>query len=113
MITLYGINNCDTIKKTRQWLEDKGLEYQFHNYKILGCSDELITCFLEQFCFRELINTRGTTWRNLPENVKKSLSREDAIILMKEKPSIIKRPRITRGNQWILGFDLVQLARIK
>ena len=113
MITLYGINNCDTIKKTRQWLDDQGLEYQFHNYKSLGCSNKLAAQFLEQFTFRELINTRGTTWRKLPENVKNSLDRNKAIILMKEKPSIIKRPLINRGNQRILGVDLVQLERIK
>ena len=113
MITLYGINNCDTIKNTRLWLDDQGLEYQSHNYKSLGCSNKLAAQFLEQFTFRELINTRGTTWRKLPENVKNSLDRNKAIILMKEQPSIIKRPLIQTGNQWILGFDLDRLAQLK
>ena len=79
MITLFGINNCDTIKKTRKWLEQHGVEYQFHDYKKLGCPAELANTFLEHFSHEQLINRRGTTWRKLPDPVKQSLDRESAV----------------------------------
>ncbi|PCJ24566.1 MAG: ArsC family reductase [SAR86 cluster bacterium] len=109
MTTLFGINNCDTIKKTKKWFDDHNVDYQFHDYKKLDCSEQLIKQFLEHFSYQELINTRGTTWRKLPDSVKSSLDRKSAITLMHEQPSMIKRPLINSEGSWLLGFNEKQL----
>lgn len=105
MITLYGIANCDTIKKAKCWLEAADLEYEFHDYKKQGCSSELAKRFLQQFELDKLVNKRGTTWRKLPEPQKNNLDTESAVALMASQPSIIKRPIVKVGNQWLIGFD--------
>lgn len=105
MITLYGINNCDTIKKTKNWFNERGIEYHFHDYKKLGCSAELCDLFLQHFEWQELINTRGTTWRKLADSVKQSINESVARELMQAETSIIKRPIVARGESWLLGFN--------
>lgn len=110
MIILYGIANCDTIRKTRKWLEQQQLDYEFHDYKKLGCSADLCKTFLKHFSVAELINTRGTTWRKLPEQTRARLDEKLAMKLMQEQPSIIKRPLLNIDDQWLLGYDT---ARIK
>ncbi len=112
MITLYGISNCDTIKKTRKWLADHELDYQFHDYKKAGCPPTLVRQFLQHFSYTELINTRGTTWRKLPETIKSSLNSKSAVELMSEKTSIIKRPLIHKDGDWILGYDETRLQQL-
>lgn len=105
MLTLYGISNCDTIKKTRKLLEAEAIEYQFHDYKKLGCPAALVSLFMEHFSHTELINTRGTTWRKLDTSIKENVTAESAIALMSENPSMIKRPLIQAGTIWLLGFN--------
>lgn len=105
MTTLYGINNCDTIKKTRALLTELEIDYEFHDYKKLGCDESLAKTFLKHFGYKELINTRGTTWRKLPEKTKEGLNEAAAIALMCEQNSIIKRPLIECDGEWLLGFD--------
>jgi len=105
MTTLYGINNCDTIKKTRALLTELEVDYAFHDYKKLGCDEALIRKFLKHFDIKSLVNTRGTTWRKLPDAVKQNLSEAAAIKLMSENNSIIKRPIIEIRGKWLLGFD--------
>jgi arsenate reductase len=105
MTTLYGINNCDTIKKTRSLLTELGVDYDFHDYKKLGCDEALIKKLLKHFDFKSLVNTRGTTWRKLPDSVKKDLSEASAIKIMSDNNSIIKRPIIESQGKWLLGFD--------
>ena len=105
MTTLYGINNCDTIKKTRVLLTELGADYDFHDYKKLGCDEVLIRKFLKHFDFKALVNTRGTTWRKLPDAVKRDLNEASAIKIMSENNSIIKRPIIKSQGKWLLGFD--------
>jgi Spx/MgsR family transcriptional regulator len=112
MTTLYGINNCDTIKKTRALLQESGIEYHFHDYKKLGCDEALIQRFLEHFDYESLVNTRGTTWRKLPDSVKKSLNQASAIKLMCENSSLIKRPIIESGGNWLLGFDKEKIQEL-
>jgi len=112
MLTLYGISNCDTIKKTRKLLEEIGIEYQFHDYKKLGCPTALVMLFLENFSHGELINTRGTTWRKLDNSVKDNLTEESAIELMSDNSSMIKRPLIHTGSKWLIGFDEPQLRSL-
>jgi len=112
MITLYGISNCDTIRKTRRWLTDHDVEYKFHDFKKAGCPPALIKQFLEHFTYQELINTRGTTWRNLSERVKNSLSLESATEVMCQQPAIIKRPLFQQDNAWWLGYDELRLGQL-
>ena len=112
MVTLFGINNCDTTKKTKKWLDDQRAEFQFHDYKKLGCPPELAEIFLVQFELKNVINTRGTTWRKLPEEQKNGLDRGNAVVLMEERPSIIKRPILDIDGQWVIGFDTEKLSAI-
>ena len=112
MTTLYGINNCDTIKKTRALLTELGVDYVFHDYKKLGCDEALARKFLEHFDYQELINTRGTTWRKLPESIKQSLNKASAVALMCEQTSIIKRPLIESNGAWLLGFDAEKICEL-
>lgn len=112
MITLYGINNCDTIKKTKQWLAENKLEFEFYDYKKNGCSDDLAKTFLTQFAITEVINTRGTTWRKLPAEEKDSLNEQTALKLMTAQPSIIKRPIIQSETAWIIGYHEDKLKQL-
>jgi len=112
MITLYGISNCDTIKRTKAWLTAHNLDFQFHDYKKAGCPPDLARQFLQHFTFQELINRRGSTWRKLPETTKSTLNAANAIGLMNEQPSIIKRPLLQTEKGWILGFNEAQLMEM-
>ncbi|GJM14197.1 MAG: hypothetical protein DHS20C12_26000 [Pseudohongiella sp.] len=105
MTTLYGINNCDTIKKTRKLLEEFDVDYVFHDYKKLGCDAALAKKFLKNFDYTALVNTRGTTWRKLPDSVREALDESSALELMCEHNSLIKRPIIESQGEWLLGFD--------
>jgi len=102
--TIYGIKNCDTMKKAMKWLDEAGIEYHFHDYKKVGVSPELIDGWLSQFAWDELVNRRGTTWRKLDESVRESMDTESAKAVMMENPSIIKRPLLDTGRERILGF---------
>ena len=105
MTTLYGINNCDTIKKVKSWLIAREIDFEFHDYKKAGCDAKLAKLLVSQFPFDEVINKRGTTWRKLSDNEKNSLNEKSAQILMMENPSIIKRPILQTDQEWFLGFD--------
>ncbi len=105
MVTLYGIKNCDTIKKARAWLQAAGIEYAFHDYKKDGLSAELLDSFLAELSWEDLLNKRGTTWRALPDDVKAGIDAASAKALMLDNPSIIKRPLLDTGNRKVLGFS--------
>ena len=104
MITMYGIKNCDTIKKARKWLEENGVDYQFHDYKKDGLSEAKLDSWLDELGFEALINKRGTTWRKLPDDIKDNIDRDSARAVMLENQSIIKRPLLDTGSQKVLGF---------
>lgn len=105
MITLFGISNCDTIKKARKWLDDNGLEYQFHDYKKAGIDENTLKGWCGEFGFEALLNRRGTTWRKLDENAKKDIDEKKAIRLMLENNSLIKRPVLVSDSTRLVGFD--------
>lgn len=105
MITMFGIKNCDTIKKARKWLEAEGIEYQFHDYKKDGLNSEMLNLWVKDLGWEALINKRGTTWRKLPEEVKESIDQATAIQIMLDNASIIKRPLlIDDADSKLLGF---------
>lgn len=105
-ISLYGIKNCDTIKKARRWLEDNAIPYRFHDYRVDGLTDTLLQGFIERLGWESLLNTRGTTWRKLDEAQRAAVvDAHTAKALMLEQPAIIKRPVLEAANGGILlGF---------
>ncbi|MDX6020285.1 ArsC family reductase [Scandinavium sp. V105_16] len=107
MITMYGIKNCDTIKKARRWLEDHQLDYRFHDYRVDGLDRALLDTFIAELGWEALLNTRGTTWRKLDESLRASITHADAAAaLMLEMPAIIKRPLLCApGQPMLLGFS--------
>ena len=107
MITLYGIKNCDTIKKARRWLEDNGVEYRFHDYRVDGLDNALLHSFISELGWEPLLNTRGTTWRKLDEATRSKITdASSAAALMIEMPAIIKRPLLCKpGQPMLLGFS--------
>jgi Spx/MgsR family transcriptional regulator len=112
MITLYGIPNCDTMKKARAWLAEHGVDYEFHDYKKLGVDEKMLRAWVKELGWQPLLNTRGMMWRKVPQNVKDSIDEASAIVLMLETPSIIKRPVLDTGSQRHVGFKPEQYAQI-
>jgi len=105
MTTMYGISNCDTIKKARRWLDENNVEYQFHNYKTAGIEAEMLTQWVNQLGWEILLNKRGTTWRKLSDEQKSDIDNDKAIALMCEHTSMIKRPVLVYGNHIEAGFS--------
>ncbi|EMH4162549.1 ArsC family reductase [Pluralibacter gergoviae] len=107
MIIMYGIKNCDTIKKARRWLEAQQIEYRFHDYRADGLDAEMLHSFINELGWEALLNTRGTTWRKLDESVRAGVDNaEAAAALMLEMPAIIKRPLLCApGKPMLLGFS--------
>ena len=106
--TVYGIPNCDTVKKARVWLEEHGVEFEFHDFKKAGVNDKLIEDWLKDVPLDQLINKRGTTWRGLSDVHKAEAdTTAGAIALMIHKPSVIKRPvLVVNGQVKSLGFSV-------
>ncbi|WP_257287894.1 ArsC family reductase [Endozoicomonas sp. ONNA1] len=105
MITLYGISNCDTIRKARKWLNAAGIEYRFHDYRKEGLDKVSLQNWSNELGWEALLNRRGTTWRQLPEAQKASVDEASAIELMLEQPAMIKRPLLDTGSKKVLGFS--------
>ncbi len=105
---MYGIKNCDTIKKARRWLEAPGVDYRFHDYRADGLDAELLQTFIDELGWEALLNTRGTTWRKLAEAERDAIRRcrQRGKALMLEMPAIIKRPLLCApGQPMLLGFS--------
>ena len=104
---LYGIPNCNTVKKARVWLDEQGIAYEFHDFKKQGVSPELISDWLAQQPWEKLVNRAGMTWRGLADEAKAAVrDDESALALMLEKTSVIKRPMlVSEGRILQLGFD--------
>ncbi|MAU40495.1 MAG: ArsC family reductase [Kordiimonas sp.] len=104
MLTIYGIKNCDTMKKAMKWLEGQDVSYRFHDYRKDGTDADQFTAWLDELGWEVLINKRGTTWRQLPDNIKTEMNNEQALQVMLDNPAIIKRPLFDFGNEKIVGF---------
>ncbi|MEJ2768085.1 ArsC family reductase [Mycetohabitans sp. B46] len=109
-LTVYGIPNCDTVKKARNWLDAHGVAYAFHDVKKAGVNDALLRDWLAQVPLDTLVNRRGTTWRALSDEQKAAAGTTDgAIALMIDKPSVIKRPvLVADGGIKAVGFSADQ-----
>lgn len=113
MIELYGINNCDTVKKARTWLNEHGIDHQFHDFKKQAPSPETIEQWLQHIPLNTLLNKRGTTWRTLtPEQQADCTDQQQAILLMSAKPSLIKRPILIADGKAHCGFSSEQYQNI-
>ncbi|MFT5703988.1 MAG: Spx/MgsR family transcriptional regulator [Rickettsiales bacterium] len=104
MIKIYGIKNCSTVQKALKWLLENNIEHQFHDYKKDGIGEEKLKEFIKNFGWQKVLNSKGMTFRKLSDS-EKPLNEIDAIALMKEKTSIIKRPIICEESIQLLGFD--------
>ena len=104
-LTLFGIKNCDTMKKAMKWLDDNGIVYHFHDYKKEGVPEQRLRQWLEALGWETVINKRGTTWRGLSDDVKNTISEATAIPLMAEHPATIKRPVFVKPDGSVtVGF---------
>ena len=112
IMKVYGIANCDTVKKALNWLRENKIDFEFHDYKKKGITDEKIRQWSVQLGWEKLVNKRGTTWRNLPaEQQQRLVDEKTAIELMIEKPSVIKRP-VIEGDKILVGFDEAEYKTI-
>jgi Spx/MgsR family transcriptional regulator len=101
---MYGIRNCDTVKKARAWLDSRGIEYVFHDYKTAGVGRERLERWCRELGWEVLLNRAGTTFRKLPEHEKQVLGEGGAVALMLGHPSIIKRPVLDANGRLLVGF---------
>ena len=104
MYTLYGIKNCDTVKKARQWLDENSIAYRFHDFRIDGLTLAQLIDFTARKDWSLLLNRSSTSWRQLSAEQQGDLSLETAIVLMLSTPTLIKRPVLDTGDQLIIGF---------
>jgi len=105
MITVYGISNCDTVRKARKWLTEQDIHHQFHDFRKQGIDATLVQTLLQHFDPDTLINRRGTTWRQLDDAARNISDEADLIALLASQPALIKRPVIDTGQHWLIGFD--------
>ena len=104
-ITLYGIANCDTIKKAKNWLTQHEVEFSFHDYRKQGLDPDWLNQRVTELGWETLLNRRGTTWRKLPDDVRENINEESAIEIMLDNPAIIKRPLLIKGDERLVGFS--------
>jgi len=111
-ITIYGIKNCDTMKKARTWLESNGIDHAFHDYKAAGIDRATLQGWVTALGWEVLLNRTGTTFRKLPDAAREGLDQEKAIALMLDQPSMIKRPVLDIDGRLLVGFkpDAYQAA---
>lgn len=112
MIKLFGIPNCDTIKKAKKWLEQNNIEYTFHDYRKDGVNSEMVNAFCQQLDWQQVLNKRGTTYRQLDDATKENLNAESAVALLVEQPAMIKRPILEKNGEFHLGFKADQYQSI-
>ncbi|MFO7808448.1 arsenate reductase [Guyparkeria sp.] len=105
MITVYGISNCDTVKKARTWLAEQGLEYRFHDFKKAGIPEPRLDDWLERFGWEKVINNRGMSWRRLPAEVREAMDLARAREAALANPSLIKRPVVEHDGNTLIGFS--------
>ncbi|CUB04950.1 ArsC family reductase [Marinomonas fungiae] len=112
MTTIYGIKNCDTMKKAFRWLEENNVEYAFHDYRKDGLERDLLASWIEQLGWEAVVNKRGTTWRKLEPEIQAAMNNETAVEVLLEQPAMIKRPLLDHQQSLTLGFKPEQYQAI-
>lgn len=110
--TIYGIRNCDTMKKARGWLEASGVVHKFHDYRVDGIKPELIEAWVDAVGWGALLNRAGTTFRKLPDAEKAGLDARRAIALMLAQPAMIRRPVLVHDGGIEIGFKVDRYAAL-
>ena len=104
MATLYGISNCNTVKKAKDWLQENNIDFQFHDFRKQGLTPELLDSFEDQLGWEKLLNKQSTSWRKLSDEQKSNVSKQTALQYMLDTPTLIKRPVLVTGEKMIIGF---------
>jgi Spx/MgsR family transcriptional regulator len=104
MTTLYGIKNCDSVKKARKWLEQNQVAYQFHDFRSDGLSADQISTWIDTLGWETLVNKRSTSWKALDDSVKHAMTAESATVAILASPTLIKRPLLATKTQLMVGF---------
>ncbi|WP_412973077.1 ArsC family reductase [Glaciecola sp. MF2-115] len=112
MTTLYGIPNCDTIKKAKKWLEANKLEYQFHDYRKDGLDENWLIKTESVLGWETMLNKRGTTYRQLSDEQKNTINKESALALMLKFPAMIKRPILIHSDSYHIGFNAESYSQV-
>ncbi len=111
MLRVFGIPNCDQVKKSQKWLKDRGIEFEFHDYKKLGITKKLLSEWCKEVEWQVLLNKRSRTWKELNEKElsqsdRSTLTQSKAIAIMQQHPTLIKRPVIQNGSSITVGFNI-------
>lgn len=109
---IYGITNCDTVKKARSWLQGKQIDYQFHDFRKQGLSPSLVQQWIDEVGASVLLNKRGTTWRKLPEASQQLAETDQLAELLADNPTLIKRPVLQYGETLQVGFSDPQYSKL-
>lgn len=112
MITLYGIKNCDTVKKARTWLEQHKVDYHFYDFRTDGLTVAQVKTWITEIGLESLVNKRSTTWKELDESTKTHFNETNAAIVISENPTLIKRPLLDTGKEKYVGFKDTQYTQI-
>lgn len=112
MTILYGIKNCDSVKKAKKWLEQQNISYQFHDFRSDGLSAEMLQAFLLDSELTSLLNKRSTTFRNLPDEIKNNLTDEVITAVILSQPTLIKRPLLKHKQTLLIGFKDSQYQQV-
>ena len=109
---IYGIKNCDTMKKAFKWMDANGVAYDFHDYKKQDIDKDILIAAIKVHGWENVINRRGTTWRKLPDDIKESMDEKKAVEQAAANPSMIKRPLLIQGDNILLGFDDIKYPNL-
>lgn len=112
MTTLYGIKNCDTVKKARKWLENAGVDYQFHDFREDGLTKKQVEGWVKELGWETLVNKRSTSWKALDADARASMNAATAVAAIMAQPTLIKRPLLDTGKTRHTGFSAAQYADI-
>ena len=105
MTTLYGIKNCDTVKKARRWLESSDIDYRFHDFRVDGLSREQVESWIRELGWELLVNKRSTSWKELSSTQRDTMNDSSAVAAILTTPTLIKRPLLDTGTQRHVGFN--------
>lgn len=111
-ITLYGIKNCDTVKKTRKWLDMHGIDYRYHDFRENGLDPEAVKIWINELGWQNLVNRRSTSWKALNEQTRVNMDDVTAHKAILSHPTLIKRPLLDTGQQRFVGFSTANYAKI-